>query len=171
MLTSMLSVGVAPEVNLRIIPVRKHACFETQGRRHRKSKTEVSVAPRKGLICPPKIKKIEKSANFFVYLVNTPFVNKMHILYEKSRCCTISTYRLPPTQFFQFSKNWFHHSKASTSVKFSEEKLISLSLNFYFCLLYTLEIDALALLARSVKSQDPGSRQQYDKTTTKKMHN
>ena len=54
MLTSIQSAGVAPEVNLRITQVRKHAsdppCFETQGRCHQKSKTGVPVAPRKGLM-------------------------------------------------------------------------------------------------------------------------
>ena len=46
-LTSVQSAGVAPEVNLRITQVRKHAKgihpgFETQGRRHQKSKTGIS---------------------------------------------------------------------------------------------------------------------------------
>ena len=53
MLTSIQSAGVTPEVNLRITQARKyakgiHSGFETQGRHHQKSKTEVSVAPRKG---------------------------------------------------------------------------------------------------------------------------
>ena len=52
MLTSIQSAGVAPEVNLRITQVRKHMGihlgFET--RHHQKSKTVVSVAPRKGLM-------------------------------------------------------------------------------------------------------------------------
>ena len=51
------STGVAPEVNLRN-PLHAgdkagkrgiHPGFETQGRRHQKSKTGVSVAPQKGL--------------------------------------------------------------------------------------------------------------------------
>ena len=58
MLTSIQSAGVAPEVNLRNSlhigdKARKrgiHPGFETQGRHCQKSKTEVSVAPRKGLM-------------------------------------------------------------------------------------------------------------------------
>ena len=51
MLASIQSAGVAPEVNLRITQVRKHAKgfhpgFETQDRRHQESKTGVSVVPR-----------------------------------------------------------------------------------------------------------------------------
>ena len=57
MLTSIQSAGVAPEVNLRNSlhagdKAHKqgiHPSFETQGRRHQKSKTGVSVAPLKGL--------------------------------------------------------------------------------------------------------------------------
>ena len=54
-LTSKQSAGVTPEVNLRITQARKlarviHPSFETQGRRHQKSKTGISVAPRKGLM-------------------------------------------------------------------------------------------------------------------------
>ena len=64
MLTSIQSVGVTPEVNLRNSwhigdKARKqgiHPGFETQGRHHQKSKTGVSVAPQKDS-CPPKIKK------------------------------------------------------------------------------------------------------------------
>ena len=62
--TSIQSAGVVPEVNLRNSwHAGKKACkqgihpgFETQGRRHQKSKTGVSVAPRKGLM---------SSKNFF----------------------------------------------------------------------------------------------------------
>ena len=58
MLTSIQSVGVAPEVNLRnslhagnkACKRRIHSGFETQGRRRQKSKTGVSVAPRKGFM-------------------------------------------------------------------------------------------------------------------------
>ena len=45
-LTSIQSAGVAPEVNLRITQESTqgiHPGFETQGRRHQKSKTGVSV--------------------------------------------------------------------------------------------------------------------------------
>ena len=57
MLAVKRSVGVTPEVNLRN-PLHAgeetckrgiHSGFETQGRRHQKSKTGVSVAPQKGL--------------------------------------------------------------------------------------------------------------------------
>ena len=64
MLTSIQSAGVAPEVNLRNSlhagnKTHKQGIdpgFETQGRHHQKSKTGVSVAPRKGLM---------SSKNFF----------------------------------------------------------------------------------------------------------
>ena len=54
-LTYTESVGVAPEVNLRTTQVRKHAKgihpdFETRGRHYQKSKTGISVVPRKGLM-------------------------------------------------------------------------------------------------------------------------
>ena len=64
MLTAKRSAGVAPEVNLREhvtstppLSVNKvaHSRFETQRRRHEKSKTGVSVAPQKALM----------SSNFF----------------------------------------------------------------------------------------------------------
>ena len=45
MLACKQSAGDAPEVNLRI-----HPGFEIQGTHHQKSKTGVSVAPRKGLM-------------------------------------------------------------------------------------------------------------------------
>ena len=57
--TAKRSAGVAPEICLRelvartpLLCIRKaaHSGFETQRRRHRKSKTGVSVAPRKGLL-------------------------------------------------------------------------------------------------------------------------
>ena len=49
-LTPVQSVGVAPEVNLRITQARKHTKrihngFETQDRCHQRSKMGVSVAP------------------------------------------------------------------------------------------------------------------------------
>ena len=59
MLAAKRLAGVAPEVNLREyvthMPLPSsnkaaHSCFETQRRRHQKSKTWVSVAPRKGLM-------------------------------------------------------------------------------------------------------------------------
>ena len=39
-----------------------HPGFETQGIRHQKSKTEVSVAPRKRLMCPQKILKTKEES-------------------------------------------------------------------------------------------------------------
>ena len=56
---SIQSADVAPEVNLRITQVRKrtegiHPGFETQGRRHQKSKTGLSLAPQKGLMSSKK---------------------------------------------------------------------------------------------------------------------
>ena len=70
-LTSVQSAGVAPEVNLRNSlhagnKARKwgiHPGFETQGRRHQKSKTGVSVAPRKGLTSCKLKKKTSVDAN------------------------------------------------------------------------------------------------------------
>ena len=58
MLTSIQLAGVTPEVNLRN-PLCAgeeahkgiHPGFETLGRCHQKSKTGVSVAPQKGLVC------------------------------------------------------------------------------------------------------------------------
>ena len=58
MLAAKRSAGVAPEVNLRnsLHAGNKahkrgiHPGSETQGRRHQKSKTGVSVAPQKGLM-------------------------------------------------------------------------------------------------------------------------
>ena len=59
MLATKRSADVAPEMNFRetCTPLQStykaaHSGFETQ-RCHQKSKTEVSVAPQKGLICPP----------------------------------------------------------------------------------------------------------------------
>ena len=60
------SAGVAPEVNLRehitctpLSTTNKaaHFGFETQGRRHQKSKTWVSVAPQKGFMSSKYLKK------------------------------------------------------------------------------------------------------------------
>ena len=55
MLTCIQLVGVAPEVNLRIIQVRTHAKRDPSwlwnpGRHHLKSKKGVLVSPRKGLV-------------------------------------------------------------------------------------------------------------------------
>ena len=68
MLTSIQSAGVAPEVNLRNSwhagdKAHKqgiHPGFETQGRRHQKSKTGVSVAPQKGPVSSKNFKKKKK---------------------------------------------------------------------------------------------------------------
>ena len=65
MLTSILSAGVTPEVNLRNSlhagnKARKrgiHPGFETQGRRYQKSKTGVSVVPQKGLVSSKNFQK------------------------------------------------------------------------------------------------------------------
>ena len=62
--------GVTPEVNLRnpLCAGKEahkrgiHPDFETQGRRHQKSKTGISVAPQKDL-CPTKIKKKKCTSN------------------------------------------------------------------------------------------------------------
>ena len=56
MLTSKQSAGVAPE--------GIHPTFETQGRRHQKSKTGVSVAPQKGLVSYKKFLKKTKKTCF-----------------------------------------------------------------------------------------------------------
>ena len=71
MLTSIQSVGVAPEVNLRNSlhagdKAHKqgiHPGFETQGRRHQKSKTGVSVASRKGQMSSKNFLKNFKKKN------------------------------------------------------------------------------------------------------------
>ena len=75
MLTSIQSAGVTPEVNLRMTQARKHAKgihpgFKTQGRHHQKSKTGVSVAPRKGLV----------SSKTFFKKIKTKKKNKPQIL-------------------------------------------------------------------------------------------
>ena len=65
MLISIQSAGVTPEVNLRnSLHAGDKACkrvihpgFETQGRHCQKSKTGVSVAPRKGLMSSKKLRK------------------------------------------------------------------------------------------------------------------
>ena len=63
-LTTIQLAGIAPEVNLRN-PLHSgekthkwgiHPGFETQGRRHQKSKIGVSVAPQKGLVSSKKNK-------------------------------------------------------------------------------------------------------------------
>ena len=67
MLTSIQSTGVAPEVNIRnslhagdkTSKQGIHPGFETQGRHCQKSKTGVSVAPRKGLTSSKNFKKKE----------------------------------------------------------------------------------------------------------------
>ena len=59
------SVGVAPEVNLRVCVActpplsmnKAHSDFETQRRHHRKSKTAVSVVRQKELCAPNFLKK------------------------------------------------------------------------------------------------------------------
>ena len=65
MLAIKRSAGVTPGVNLRH-PLCTgeeaskwgiHTGFETQGRRHQKSKTGVSVAPQKGHVSSKKFKK------------------------------------------------------------------------------------------------------------------
>ena len=64
MLTSIQSAGVTPEVNLIALHAGDkawkrgiHPGFETQRRHYQKSKTGVSVAPRKGLISSQNLKK------------------------------------------------------------------------------------------------------------------
>ena len=61
MLTSIQSVDVAPEVNLRITQARKHTRiypgFETQGRSHQKSKIGVLMAPLKRTYVLQKLKE------------------------------------------------------------------------------------------------------------------
>ena len=69
MLTSIQSAGVAPEVNLRnslhagdkASKQGIHPGFETQGRHRQKSKTGVSVAPRKALMSSKNLKKNTRS--------------------------------------------------------------------------------------------------------------
>ena len=63
MLAAKRSASVTPEVNLRnslhagdkASKRGIHPDFETQGRRHHKSKTGVSAAPQKGLVSSKKI--------------------------------------------------------------------------------------------------------------------
>ena len=89
MLAAKRSVGVAPEVNLRQNVTRMpppnsnkaaHSGFETQRRRHQKSKTGVSVALQKGLMSSKKfkIKIYNMPANSYPFIslcdVHSPFV-------------------------------------------------------------------------------------------------
>ena len=53
---------------------RKFIGFETQGRRHQKSKTGVSVAPQKGLISSKNFKKRRNSLNSW-NLINHWIIN------------------------------------------------------------------------------------------------
>ena len=65
MLAAKGSAGVAQEVNLRHLlctgeeahKQKIHPGFETQGRRHKKSKSGISVAPQKGLMFSKILKK------------------------------------------------------------------------------------------------------------------
>ena len=59
----MFAAGVTPEVNLRnpLQACDKELGFETQGRRHRKFKTGVSVAPEKLLMFSKNEKKTSAS--------------------------------------------------------------------------------------------------------------
>ena len=71
MLAAKRSAGVAPEVNLCMPPPSAnqaaHSGFETQRRRHQKSKTGVSVAPQKGLV----------SAKNFFFQILLSFTDQM----------------------------------------------------------------------------------------------
>ena len=64
MLTSIQSAGVTPEVNL--IQKGIHLGLETQGRRHQKSKTGVSVTPREGLMSYKNFKKKSEHVHLFL---------------------------------------------------------------------------------------------------------
>ena len=74
MLTPIQSAGVAPEVNLRnslhagdkVCKRGIHPGFETQGRRHQKSKTGVSVVQQKGFMSSNNLKKKKKNRLFSV---------------------------------------------------------------------------------------------------------
>ena len=81
MLTAIQSAGVAPEVNLSNslhagdkAPKRGiHPGFETQGRHCQKSKTGVSVAPRKGIMSSKKTKKKQKKNPKVQFVSPWPF--------------------------------------------------------------------------------------------------
>ena len=83
MLTSIQSAGVAPEVNLRnswhagdkACKRGNHPGFETQGRRHQKSKTGVLVASKKDS-CPPKILK----KKCILFMSDLTDVSDLHIV-------------------------------------------------------------------------------------------
>ena len=69
MLTSIQSAGLALEMNLRITQARKHAIhpgFETQGRRHQKSKNRGISSPTKITYVLQKLKKKTGSFDFEV---------------------------------------------------------------------------------------------------------
>ena len=80
--TSIQSAGVAPKVNLRnswhtgnkACKQGIHPGFETQERSHQKSKTGVSVAPQKGLMCS---KNLEKKRFPGRFCWNLPDVNDL----------------------------------------------------------------------------------------------
>ena len=81
MLAVKRSAGVAPEVNLRNpLCAVKIACkwgihpgFKTQGRRHQKSRTGVSVAPQKVRV----LQKLKKNVQNNFLLVYLPFFSHM----------------------------------------------------------------------------------------------
>ena len=102
MLTSIQSAGVAPEVNLRnSLYAGEEACkrgihpgFETQGRRHQKSKTGVSVAPPKGYMSSKNFKKsILKLMPFLTHSL-TPWWQ--YYVQQTSEPSLISRTRWPP---------------------------------------------------------------------------
>ena len=93
MLAVKRSAGVAPEVNLRQgvthtpLPNANKAAysgFETQRRRHQKSKTGVSVAPQKGLMSSKKFLKIKKNVK----------------LKENTKVACERTITIPSVQYF-----------------------------------------------------------------------
>ena len=74
----MRLAGVAPEVNLRnSMQVGKRASgFKTQGRRHQKSKTGISMAPQKD-ICRPKFKRKEKNRRgWSLWIIVNPWIQE-----------------------------------------------------------------------------------------------
>ena len=89
MLTSIQSVGVAPEVNLRNSLHTGHKAhkrgihpgFETQGRHHQKSKTGMSVVPRKGLMSSKKFffkkKDMDMGQDLSMYDLSLPVKHKV----------------------------------------------------------------------------------------------
>ena len=110
MLATERLADVAPEVNFRDCVTRMplpssnkaaYSGFETQRRRHQKSKTGVSVAPQKGLMSNKNLKQKKKYTNAKVYRIKvTP---------RESIYSLMSAFFIFIFYFFYFKNNFHFH--------------------------------------------------------------